>query len=212
MYSRQDIVLIFTRYPTPGFSKTRLIPILGPQGAAGLQRKMTEQIVAQAARLIESHPHDLEIHYEGGSLPLMRAWLGPSRTYQPQKAGDLGTRMSQAISAHLKGKRAIILAGSDCPALTSSLLTRALEALQEKDIVIGPACDGGYYLIGVRGGVREDCVSSLFTDIPWGSASVFAETMARAGRLQLTSHILPELHDIDRPEDLRYLHYNSDLQ
>ena len=210
MAPQQDIVLLFTRYPKPGLSKTRLIPILGDQGAADLQRRMTEEIVEKISHLAADRPLSLEIHYDGGSSSLMGAWLGESRLYRQQADSDLGSRMTCAIAAHLRSREAIVLTGSDCPGITSSLLAEALEALRREDMVIGPACDGGYYLIGVNGGLDRDTLSALFADIPWGSKTVFADTMARAELHQLTCHILPKLHDIDRPEDLGYLNHHPD--
>jgi rSAM/selenodomain-associated transferase 1 len=212
MDSRQDIVLIFTRYPVPGKSKTRLVPILGAQGAAELQQKMTERLIEQADRLAAGHPHRLEIHHDGGSLLQMQDWLGASRIYRLQAEGDLGARMAHAIMMHLGNAGAIILTGTDCPAVTDRILAGALEALRENDLVIGPACDGGYYLIGVRGGLQEDRVWALFTDISWGAETVFADTVAKARASRLTFSLLPEFHDIDRPEDLGYLDYYSDAE
>jgi uncharacterized protein len=208
----QEIVLLFTRYPEPGRSKTRLTPILGAKGAADLQRRMTERILARISSLAATNPHRLEIHYDGGNLALMHAWLGSSYTFIPQIDDHLGARMAKAIAPHLQRKKAIILTGSDCPGITSRILAEALDALTGHDLVIGPACDGGYYLIGVKGTLSTDFIQALFTDIPWGSKTVFADTMAKAEYHQLTCHILPELHDIDRPEDLRYLNYYPDAE
>lgn len=211
MDHHQDIVLLFTRYPQPGLSKTRLIPILGAKGAADLQRRMTERIMTRISQLAETRPHDFEIHYDGGDLELMQAWLG-IHTYKQQADDHLGSRMANAIAAHLRKKKAILLTGSDCPEITSQILEKALDALTRYDMVIGPACDGGYYLIGVDGSIRRDILFSLFTDIPWGTKTVFADTMTKAKRSNLTSYILPELHDIDRPEDLGYIHHYSDTE
>jgi uncharacterized protein len=209
---QQDIVLLFTRYPAPGLSKTRLIPALGEQGAADLQRRMTERIVGQTLLLAGSHPHRLEIHYDGGSLSMMERWLGKTYTYKHQQGEDLGARMASAMAIHLIEKTAILLAGSDCPEITAPLLAEALEAVRRNDMVIGPAHDGGYYLIGVQGALPLDILHDLFTDIAWGSTTVFADTMARADHHQLSSHILPKLHDIDRPEDLGYLNYHPGIE
>lgn len=209
---QQDIVLLFTRYPEPGLSKTRLISTLGDQGAADLQRQMTEWIVAKISRLAADNPLILEIHYDGGNLPLMRSWLGSFPIYQQQTDGDLGTRMAHAIASHLQKKAAILLTGSDCPEITPQILGEALQALRRNDIVIGPACDGGYYLIGANGTLRADVMHALFTNIPWGSKTVFADTMAKADFHQLSCHILPKLHDIDRPEDLGYIDHHSDTE
>ncbi len=212
MVSHQDIVLLFTRYPIPGISKTRLIPILGDRGAAELQKRMTEQVVTEVLSHAARHPCRLEIHYSGGDTAAMRAWLGETFVYKRQADGHIGVKMSQAITAHLGHEHGIILVGSDLPDITRQILAEALHAVRLHDMVIGPACDGGYYLIGVNGAIGADIVSCLFTDIPWGSQTVFAETLARAGRHRLTCHILPELHDIDRPEDLGYINHHPDAQ
>jgi uncharacterized protein len=173
---------------------------------------MTQRAVAEASRLAADHPCSLEIHYTGGDPAAMRTWLGETFTYKKQVDGHIGVKMSQAIAVHLGRKRGIILVGSDLPHITRQIIAEALQSLKFHDMAIGPAHDGGYYLIGVNGNMRADILSSLFFDIPWGSATVFAETMARARRHHLTSHILPELHDIDRPEDLGYLHHHSNAQ
>jgi uncharacterized protein len=209
---QQDIVLLFTRYPEPGLSKTRLISTLGDLGAANLQKQMTEWTVAKISRLAARRPLILEIHYEGGNLPLMHTWLGGFPVFRQQTNGDLGARMAHAISLHLQTKSAILLTGSDCPGITLEILADALEMLRKHDMVIGPACDGGYYLIGVNGTLQPDTMHALFADIPWGSTTVFADTMAKADSYQLSCHILPKLHDIDRPEDLGYIDHHSDTE
>ncbi len=212
MVSHQDIVLLFTRYPIPGESKTRLIPVLGDQGAAELQRGMTEHAVAEARHLTDSLPCMLEIHYCGGDLASMRGWLGYDLSYRPQTDGHIGVKMGRALAAHLGKKQSIILLGSDLPGITSHILAEALQAAKTYDLTIGPAHDGGYYLIGVNGKMKPDALSSLFSGISWGTPTVFAETMAKADIRNLTYHILPKLHDIDRPEDLGHLHHRPDAQ
>jgi uncharacterized protein len=212
MQIQQEFVLLFTRYPEPGSTKTRLIPLLGAQGAANLQKKMSERIVAETILLAESRPISLEIHYDGGNLTQMRAWLGDSCTFIRQTDDNLGARMANAIITHLHKEKSIVLAGSDCPGISSRILAEALDALATHHLVIGPAFDGGYYLIGAAGTVREDMIRSLFTGICWSTQTVFTETMARVNHLQLTCHILPELHDIDTPEDLGYLNYYPDAE
>ena len=212
MVPHQEIVLLFTRFPLPGRSKTRLIPVLGAQGAAELQRTMTEHAVAEASQVTTARQCSIEIHYADGDEASMRTWLGNGYSYRPQADGDIGTRMAQAIMPHLGKKRGVVLIGADCPDISSPLLTEALQAVACNDMVIGPAYDGGYYLIGVSGRLRADVVAVLFCGIPWGAPDVYAQTMARAGSQRLTSHILPKLHDIDRPEDLRNLHRHTNAQ
>lgn len=209
---QQDIVVLFTRYPTPGLSKTRLIPVLGDEGAARLQVEMTQRVVSEIRHLASRRTCHLEIHYAGGAQAEMQTWLGADFNYIPQAQGHIGVKMEQAIAAHLGAKARIVLAGSDCPGITAHLLDKALSALVSHDLVIGPACDGGYYLIGVNGRLDREIVSALFTGISWGAETVFSETLARADSHYLTHYILPKFHDIDRPEDLRYLHNYPDAQ
>jgi uncharacterized protein len=212
MDSHQDIVLLFTRYPVPGKSKTRLIPVLGETGAARLQKQLTERVVAEACRLMATHPCRLEIHYAGGDHASMRNWLGDAFIYKKQADGDIGIKMFEALVAHLGSKRGILLVGSDLPQITHQILAEGLGALESSDLVLGPAHDGGYYLIGINAGMHPDTLASLFSGISWGLATVFTETMARVHNHHLTFHILPHLNDIDRPEDLGYLHHRPDAQ
>lgn len=197
---RQALIL-FTRYPLPGHSKTRLIPALGSQGAAALQRQLTEATLAQAESCCGRQGARLEIHFHGASHAAMTAWLGKGH-FVPQVAGDLGQRLAAALErAFHRGHRQVLVIGADCPGLSAKLLHQAFAALGEHDLVLGPAMDGGYYLIGLRQTRPE-----LFTHIPWGSDQVLAHTVARAQGL--TIHFLPRLHDIDRPDDLVHLHHH----
>ncbi len=191
-------VILFTRYPAPGSTKTRLIPVLGPDGAAGLQRRLTELALRQILQLRRQRPFALQVCYDGGNLSLMRDWLGPRLDYRPQSAGDLGIRMNRACSAAFKaGMTRVVILGADCPGLSSLIIGKALDCLRRVDIVLGPARDGGYYLIGVS---RE--LPQLFSDIPWGTAGVFAITKARAEIFNISVSVLEPLSDVDRPADL----------
>ena len=90
-------LIVFTRFPEPGKTKTRLIPALGKQGAADLQRQMTEHIIATAAKINNRPDLNIEIRHEGGNAESMRAWLGPQLVYRAQGSGDLGRRMARAF-------------------------------------------------------------------------------------------------------------------
>jgi uncharacterized protein len=196
-------LIIFTRYPEPGKAKTRLIPSLGAEAAADLHRQMTESTLAQVnqwqqSRSPQTSPATVEVWFAGGGYAQMHAWLGESLHYQPQPAGDLGERLIQALqAAFAAGAKATIIIGSDCPALTADILAQAFYALEQADLVLGPATDGGYYLIGLRAFVPE-----LFESIAWSTERVFAQTLEIANRLGLSIACLPTLTDIDRPEDL----------
>ncbi|MBW2059251.1 MAG: TIGR04282 family arsenosugar biosynthesis glycosyltransferase [Deltaproteobacteria bacterium] len=193
-----DRLIVFTRYPEPGKTKTRLIPSLGPRGAAELQRRMTEHTMARARELRRIRPLHIEIRYDGGAEHLVRTWLGPGFSYQSQGGGDLGRRMAVAFrDAFLDGADRVVLVGTDCPDLTENHLGEAFDSLKKTDVVLGPARDGGYYLIGLRQ-ARAD----LFLDMPWGTEKVLERTRQVAEGLGASVRLLEALGDMDRPEDL----------
>lgn len=193
-----DHLFIFTRYPEPGKAKTRLIPALGAVAAAELHRQMTERTLAQVKVLQQRDPLDVEVWYAGGDRAQMQAWLGGALQYQPQPEGDLGDRMAGAFqTAFDQGAKTAVIIGTDCPELTDTLLIEAFQALRQTDLVLGPASDGGYYLIGLRRFVPE-----LFQSIAWSTERVFQQTVEIANTLNVSLTCLPVLTDIDRPEDL----------
>jgi hypothetical protein len=173
-----------------------MIPRLGPVGAARLQQRMTEHTLVRCrAAVRRAANRTLEVRHEGGTGGLMRRWLGGDIRCLPQGDGTLGERMFRALVTG--GSVRTVIVGSDCPALDAGLLERAFAALDDHDLVLGPALDGGYYLIGMHRPRYE-----LFVDLPWGSDRVLALTRARAEVLGLRVACLPTLADVDRPEDL----------
>jgi rSAM/selenodomain-associated transferase 1 len=191
-------LIIFTRYPEPGKTKTRLIPALGSEGAAHLQRQMTEYTVFQAQELQKLTPLTFEVRFAGGNLQLMQDWLGFALNYQSQGEGDLGERMTRSLfDAFQRSAEQVIIIGTDCPGVNSQLLATAFEQLHSFDLVVGPAIDGGYYLIGLR-----RLIAQLFTNISWGTSQVLQQTINIVQKLNLSHIYLPPLGDVDRPEDL----------
>ncbi len=201
-------LVVFTRYPTPGRTKTRLIPALGAEGAAELQRRMTEHTLTR----VGAHslaPADgptaleIELAFDGGSTESMERWVSEMRTAArvslvPQGEGDLGARMARAFERGFDaGRTAVVIVGVDAPGITADHVRVALEALAKRDVVFGPAADGGYWLVGLA---RP--APSLFADIDWGTDRVLAESLAIADREGLSVERLPTLRDVDRPEDL----------
>lgn len=192
--------IVFSRLPQPGNTKTRMIPALGPEGAADLQRQMTRRTLATIDRVASLIECESEIRFSGGTWEQMAEVFGFGRRYVPQGDGDLGHRLRRAFDAAFEDKmERVLCVGSDCPSLTHELLAEACHHLEDNDMVIGPAIDGGYYLIGMNQS-RPD----LFTDINWGTASVLAQTLARAKNLGLRVHQLVELSDVDEPADLEH--------
>jgi rSAM/selenodomain-associated transferase 2/rSAM/selenodomain-associated transferase 1 len=191
-------LIVFSRFPEPGKTKTRLASILGPEGAARLQREMAEHALSRARALAAERPAALEVRYHGGSERLMADWLGPGISYSPQAGGDLGARMDNAfLEAFRAGAEKVVLVGTDSPGITTTILRSAFNLLGLFDLVIGPARDGGYYLIGLRQRVPE-----LFQGVPWGGTTVGAQTLALARDLNLRAVTVDPLVDVDRPEDL----------
>jgi uncharacterized protein len=196
-------LIIFTRYPELGKVKTRLIPALGAAGAMALHQRMAEQTLAQARAFRAQQPCQIEVWFVGGSIAQMQAWLGDDVTFQPQPEGDLGDRMRLAFQAAFRnGHTAVTLVGTDCPALSVEGITQSFAALQHQPLSLGPAQDGGYYLIGLQYLIPE-----LFYGIAWSTAAVLQDTLRIADRLSIIPALLPILRDIDVPEDLEHLEF-----
>lgn len=191
-------LIIFTRYPQSGKTKTRLIPALGEEGAANLQRQMTEYTVSKVKKFQSSAAISFEIRFAGGDLQLMQNWLGTELNYQLQGEGDLGKRMKNSfLSAFNQGAQEVITIGIDCPGVNAQLLSEAFEKIRNCDLLLGPAVDGGYYLIGLKRAIEE-----LFINIDWGTAKVLQQTVDIAQQFNLSVAYLQTLADVDRPEDL----------
>lgn len=194
------VLKIFSKAPVPGAVKTRLIPALGAEGAARLQRWLTRRTVAVACAA----------GYERVEL-----WCAPDRRHpffgglaraypvvlRDQWGADLGERMLNAL-AHDPACGTGVLVGSDCPDLDSVMLRAARHALTRDGaaVVLGPAMDGGYVLIGMH-----EPVPGLFSAMPWGTYAVLSLTRRRLEALGLATVELEPVRDLDRPEDLRLL-------
>jgi rSAM/selenodomain-associated transferase 2/rSAM/selenodomain-associated transferase 1 len=201
-------LIVFTRYPEPGKTKTRLIPALGPEGAAHLQRQMTEHTLQQVQSLAAQHFMSVDIRFTGGSLSLMQAWLGKQWRLRPQGEGDLGQRLERAFCvAFAEGATQVIAIGIDCPGVNTSRLAEAFTALNTHDVVLGPAMDGGYYLIGMR-----QLVSDLFQGIAWSTDVVFQQTADLVDQLNLSMVALEPLADVDYPSDLSIWYHESGVE
>ena len=192
-------ILVFGRAPVAGAAKTRLIPVLGAEGAARLHRRLLEHSVGRAC---------------AAGLARVELWVTPDAGHpcfvelaarwpieiHVQEGQDLGARLAHAARSALTRAAAVILVGSDCPDLSADYLGAALAALAHQDAVLGPALDGGYVLLGLR--AVDD---SLFERMPWGSDRVAALTGQRLDALGWRWSRLKCLRDIDRPEDLVHL-------
>jgi rSAM/selenodomain-associated transferase 2/rSAM/selenodomain-associated transferase 1 len=185
-----SLIIIFTRYPVPGKAKTRLIPKIGAINAANLQKMMTEFVVSQ----VKKTKIPFKIKYFGGTKADMENWLGSSIEYSEQVDNDLGEKMKNAFEEGFKsGFSKIVIIGSDCPDLRADLILKAFQSLEKNNCVIGPAKDGGYYLIGLNKPNPK-----LFENIDWGSEKVLNQTISKIKDYKL----LKELNDVDEFEDI----------
>lgn len=181
-------IVVLAREPRAGRVKTRLIPLLGAAGAARLHARLVERTLATARA----------------------AALGPVELWgtRRQRGADLGARMEHALRSGLRRAGRVILIGSDCPVLRSAHLRRAERWLAGgADAVLAPAEDGGYALIALR-----RVSPRLFAGVDWGSARVMAQTRERLAALGWRWRELPEVWDVDRPEDYRRLQRAGLLQ
>ena len=190
-------LIVFCRAPRPGEAKTRLIPRLGADGAARLQKSLLEHTMSVAAALART---DLELHATDVLDDDLRACAARHRArLVPQCAGDLGVRMHAALVQALEQDRcgAAVLIGSDCPPLSTGYLAKAFVALRNgSDAVFGPAEDGGYVLVGATRALPE-----IFSGMAWSTAGVMDETRARLRRLGVRWCELDTLWDVDGPAD-----------
>jgi rSAM/selenodomain-associated transferase 1 len=192
---------VMTKVPLPGEVKTRLCPPLTPAGAATLARcfllDRLEQLreVADCETLVAFAPKERRAE--------MRDLVPAGMRLVPQEGADLGMRMHRLLSDLLaEGYAGVIAVGTDSPTLPTAYLRRACAAIRDEavDLVVGPAEDGGYYLIGLRTPAPE-----LFLDVRWSTETVMAETLVRARRLGLRHALLPTWFDVDQGEDLARL-------
>ena len=177
--------------------KTRLIPLLGTEGAAQLHRALLERVVDTALQAgvgpveLWCMPHEDD--------PAFQALAGRGVCLRRQEGSDLGQRMAHACAAAFERSRAAILLGADCPALEPGDVREAAAALRRHDVVVAPADDGGYVLLGLA---RP---APVFDDVPWGGPDVMARTRERLRAAAIDWHELRTLWDVDRPEDYRRL-------
>jgi rSAM/selenodomain-associated transferase 1 len=193
-------VIVFARAPLPGRAKTRLIPRLGPWGAARLQARLTQRAL-QTAIASRCGPVDLHCTPRTGHAFFLRERRDLGVTLEKQSGRDLGERMQRALADALRKHRYAILIGVDAPELRAQDLRRALRLLRAGcDVVLAPAEDGGYALIGCRVAPRP-----VFEHIAWGGKDVYVRTVQRLSQLCLRWRALRTVWDVDRPEDVERL-------
>lgn len=194
--NHRALIVLMLRLPVAGQVKTRLIPALGAEGACRLYRAMVEDLLEQV--LASGLP--LQLMFTGGSAEqLPRSWRRAAQRLCPQQGADLGARMAHALATGCETAAQVVLIGSDIPDMTTQTLHTAFAALQDHAVVLNPAVDGGYCLLGLNRGID---LAPLFRDMPWSTDQVLAITQHRLADLGHRVHLLPPLRDIDTPADL----------
>lgn len=187
-------IAVFARRPEPGRVKTRLSPALPPEYACQLYAAMLDDTL-ETVRNTRADSRTIfwaDVPEENRS-PAGFYW-------HAQRGAELGARLADAFDTVLADGSHAVAIGSDCPGLSSAILERALEALDRADLVLGPATDGGYWLIGLTRPAPQ-----LFMDVEWSTETVFTDTLSRAAEAGLSVETLPFLDDLDTPADLARL-------
>ena len=196
-----NALIIFTRCPIPGQTKTRLIPLLGAQGAVEFHKNTLKKILINATA---SNYKNIEIWYEGTpNHPfLQKCSVDFNTSLHIQHGANLGEKMHNAIQTALKKNTFVSLIGSDCPTISTDILNQAHTYLSHShlcdsnSITLGPTQDGGYYLIGM-----QQANATIFQDIDWGENTVIDQTRAKLNKAGIEHIELAMLTDIDTPED-----------
>ena len=193
MRNNASRLVVFMKAPRPGAVKTRLAEALGADAACAAYRRLVEALVANLAPLPKAELCFTPVD----AAAQIKPWLRPGWTACPQVGGDLGERLHAAFHEHFETDALhVVIIGSDCPDVTARDIEDAWLALEGHDVVLGPALDGGYWLIGLRAPQP-----ALFAGIPWSTDRVFGETICRAREAGLRVAILRELADVDTPAD-----------
>jgi len=188
-------LIVFVKAPRSAAAKTRLAESIGTEAACAAYRRLVETLLKQlrSLRAVELcfSPDDAAAEIQG--------WLQEDWNSSPQGGGDLGQRLQSAFErAFATGVKRAVIIGSDCPAIIAEDIDKAWRSLQTHDVVLGPATDGGYWLIGLGRPQPQ-----LFHDIPWSTERVFIETTKRIQQAGLSVQLLRELQDVDTEADWR---------
>ena len=189
MSTEPPCILIFLKAPRPGLVKTRLAKTIGNEKACQVYRQLVQHTLSQ----IPFH-WPLRIHFApSDALPEMTDWLGSERHYIPQPEGDLGDRLRVACEQAFEDKHeSVILLGGDCPGLTAAHLEECATVLSEKKPVLGPAEDGGYWLLGLQSAHPKP-----FIEMPWSTEQLLPLTLEHFQQEGTNPHLLETLFDVD---------------
>ena len=195
---KNTALVIFIRFPRPGKVKSRLALSLGAEKATNFYRLCAEYVFRESAK-VSGEVRRYVFYSDRNDKDEIKQWAGPQFYFSPQAEGSLGIRIEHAFRyVFNEGAREAIILASDVPDISAEIINDAISALGYYDIVVGPAHDGGYYLLGMKRLHQE-----LFRGISWSTEKVFKQTLSLTEKLGLTTYCLPSLRDIDTEADLR---------
>ena len=201
MISKDNNLILFLKYPEKGRVKTRLDKDIGNEKALLIYKKLVSKILNQ----IDSNNYNISIYYfPENKKNEVKKWINlPNIKYLPQSGDDLGARMLNAFkdSISLKYTKTVII-GTDCLEINDNIISKSFYLLDDSNLVLGPATDGGYYLIGLKA-----VVETIFQDIHWSTEKVLKQTINKAKEIKLSYKFLDFLSDIDTLEDLNNYKY-----
>ena len=203
--NEQNTIIIFCKYPIEGNVKTRIAKTIGNEVSVNLYKLLSEYIFQE---LLKTENVFQYLFYDNNAdRDKIKKWAGAEFTYELQEGNDLGEKMYNAFNKVIdRGSTKTIIVGTDIPDISSDIIQKAFQALNNSDVVIGPAMDGGYYLLGMK-----RLYKSFFTGIEWSNHTVLKKTLEKINSLNLSYSMLPELIDIDTEEDLKnWLSQDSD--
>lgn len=189
-------ILIFVKEPVPGRVKTRLAAEIGADAAASVYRRCVERTLERLSVLRE----EIKLYVEpADAVDRIRQWLGSDWPMLPQRGVALGERLTDATDrTFAEGVSRVVVVGTDSPWIDRDRVEKAFLNLERADLVLGPASDGGYYLVGLA-----KSAPGLFRGIAWSTSRVLNQTLAKARASGMTVSLLPEGYDIDRLTDLQ---------
>ena len=190
---QEALIAIFAKVPEPGSVKTRLIPSLGPERAAGLAEAFLEDTVTRMRRL------EWAECIIAATQPFQRGYFKPHEVWL-QSEGDLGERLEKVLRLALKRRKTVLAIGSDTPNLPLQFLHHARHALATAGAVLGPSLEGGFYLIGLK-----DCPVGMLEGIQWGHSTTLAATAAKLDQFGMKTALVNPWFDVDSPADLERL-------
>ena len=206
--NKDTAIIVFTRFPVEGKVKTRLAKNMGNKFAVSFFRACAEHTFKELLKVEEMGSDLFLFCSEENEIEQVMKWVGNNFNYYSQQGADLGLKMYNAFDTVFKrGYKNVIIIGTDAPDVSMNIIQSAISVLDNYSVVIGPANDGGYYLLGFKSKLID-----LFSGIEWSTNSVFDNTIKKLNNSKVNYFVLDELTDIDTLEDLQnwFKHYKGD--